>query len=77
MLWTIWLARNEAAFDKGRVIMRTLEELILARVNKWGKALMLMDFGDDPLWRVNPIGAVALHHFKVNKEFSVVAWEEL
>lgn len=40
----------------------TLFELIFLRVSKWGEVSKLINFGMDPLWRVNPRGAFNLHH---------------
>lgn len=46
-----------------------LELLITERVKKWGKAASILDFGDEPLWLSNPHGAIAVHLYKVNKEY--------
>ncbi|WOH03522.1 hypothetical protein DCAR_0622921 [Daucus carota subsp. sativus] len=63
-LWSIWLARNELIFNGTRLKKQQLIELIAVRINKWGNAAGLILFGDDPLWRVNPHGIIAVHHFK-------------
>lgn len=52
--WTIWLCRNELLFNNNRTRTETIELLIFTRVNIWGSAAKIMDFGNDPLWRVNP-----------------------
>lgn len=56
-------------FSNKRVNKESLQLLILARTNKWGKATGILDFGNDPLWRVNPYGAIALHNHRVSSNF--------
>lgn len=64
---TIWLARNEVIFSGNRMEKSSLVHLINFRVCKWGKASKLIDFGNDPLWLVNPHGAWALYNHSVSK----------
>ena len=68
-LWSIWLARNELIFKQVRIKKENLVELIYIRVSKWGRASNLLGYGDTPIWRINPQGAVALHSFKLSSEF--------
>lgn len=67
--WTIWLARNEAQFSNKRISREVLEFLILSRTDKWGKATGCMGFGCDPLWRVNPQGAIALYNHRISQDY--------
>lgn len=41
----------------------------MTRINKWGKAAKLVDFGANPLWHVNPQGAIATHQYTLNRNF--------
>ena len=68
-LWSIWLARNDLIFNKVRIKQSIFQELILIRINKWGSASNIMSFGHDPLWKVNPLGAINLHHHKMSTNF--------
>lgn len=68
-IWTIWTSRNEAVFEKKRVSRACFEELIFIRINEWGKAGNLMDFGSDPLWKIHPREAVAVHRYVNNMNF--------
>lgn len=68
-LWSIWLARNEALFNTKRVAKGMLEFLIMTRLEKWGKATKLMEFGNDPLWKVNPQGALALYSQSISRRY--------
>lgn len=68
-LWSLWLARNELVFSKVRVERHVLIELLHIRISKWGKASGLLEYGDTPLWKVHPQGAIALHTFKVGNNF--------
>lgn len=68
-LWSIWLARNECKFSGVRVSEKLLEFLLLERINKWGKAANILSFGNEPLWMSNPHGAIAVHLYKVRREY--------
>ena len=68
-LWSVWLARNELVFSKVKIKKKALAKLIQLRVSKWGKASGLLDFGETPLWKIHPQGAIALHNHKVSKSF--------
>lgn len=68
-IWTIWLSRNEAIFNKTKQSKATIGFLILTRFKKWGKAVKLIDFGEDPLWIVSPQGAITTHLHVLNKTF--------
>lgn len=46
-----------------------MEYLILTRMDKWGKATKAPPFGNDPLWRVNPLGAIALYTLKLWRKY--------
>lgn len=67
--WTIWLARNEKVFKGSSLDKATLEFLIFQRINKWGEASKLINFSDDSLWKVNPQGAIAIHHYTPSNSF--------
>lgn len=67
--WSIWLARNEWIFQQTRVDKRSLEFLIFARVNKWGQAMKLLNFSNDPLWRTNPQGAIATYYHSLSVNY--------
>lgn len=69
VLWTIWLARNDLIFGKHKIQEKCFVNIIHIRIDKWGSAAGLMDFGADPLWRVNPSGAVAIRHHKILNTF--------
>ncbi|KAK1373513.1 hypothetical protein POM88_029706 [Heracleum sosnowskyi] len=47
----------------------TLEFLIVIRIEKLGKASKILLFGSDPLWRVNPHGALVLHTHRISREY--------
>ena len=68
-LWTVWLARNEFCFRNSRLKEGTLQKLIFVRISKWGLASRQMTFGDDPLWKANPMGALNIHHHKASASF--------
>lgn len=68
-LWSIWLARNELVFKKKRIKKVELETIIMIRISKWGKAAAVMNFGEDPLWRINPWGALKIHHLAASNSF--------
>lgn len=68
-LWSIWLARNELVFSNIKISKATLVDLIFLRVSKWGKASGLIEFGDTPLWKIHPQGAIALHTFTLRSSF--------
>lgn len=68
-LWTIWLTRNELIFQSKRTSRAAMKEIIFIRSSKWGLASNLMNFGDDPLWKVNPIGAINIHHHTISMSF--------
>lgn len=68
-LWTIWLARNDNVFNKIRATKKTVIHLLNFRISQWGEAAKLLDFGNDPLWVVNPIGALSLRHFNSSRKF--------
>ncbi|KAL1801793.1 hypothetical protein ACET3Z_030440 [Daucus carota] len=53
-LWTIWLCRNEFQFNRKKLPQESIQDLIFARVNKWGHASGLIPFSGDPLWHANP-----------------------
>lgn len=53
--------RDEVLFNDIRVTKENIEFLILTRADKWGKTTNFMVFGNDPLWRTNPQGAIALY----------------
>lgn len=53
MIWSIWLARNEALFTLKKISKEYLEFLIMTRIEKWDKASKIMVFGNDPMWKVN------------------------
>lgn len=69
VLWSIWLARNELVFSNIRIKEACLIKLILLRIDKWGSASGLMTFGADPIWLINPQGAVALRYYKIMNSF--------
>lgn len=60
-LWSIWLARNEAIFQCNRILKANLENIIFIRVAKWDKASKVLNFYNDALWKLNPLGALTLH----------------
>lgn len=68
-LWSIWLAQNEALFSKSRVSKSDIEFIILTRTEQWGKATNIMNFGSDPLWKLNPHGALSLYYNQVSRNF--------
>ncbi|WOH12510.1 hypothetical protein DCAR_0832014 [Daucus carota subsp. sativus] len=63
-LWSIWLARNDFVFNKSKINEKELTRLIFIRISKWGSASKIMPFGSDPLWNINPVGAINVHHFR-------------
>ena len=69
-LWSIWVARDDQIFNKIKIKEKKIQELIFIRVAKWGSASNIMSFGQGPLWRVNPIGALNVHHRKDMNLFS-------
>lgn len=42
-----------------------IELLILTEVDEWGKATEIVDSENDPLWKVNPHGTLALYNHRV------------
>lgn len=62
-LWTVWLARNEWVFNKKSMKQETLKQLILYRVASWGEAANILNCGHDPLWKINPVGALSVRHY--------------
>lgn len=68
-LWTIWLCRNECIFNQKRTRRKIIETLIFTRMNKWGLATQILDFGNEPLWRVNPHGAINIHFHLMGLSF--------
>ncbi|WOH00218.1 hypothetical protein DCAR_0519576 [Daucus carota subsp. sativus] len=68
-LWSIWLARNEFVFSNTRLKADTLQELIFVRIAKWGMASGVLSFAYDPTWRINPIGAISLHHHQLRHAY--------
>lgn len=60
--WSIWLTRNDRLFVTKKSDPKVLHELIRVIVNKWGEATKLISFRMDPMWRVNPRGAIKLHN---------------
>ena len=69
VLWSIWLARNELVFNNKRISESCFIKLINLRVNKWGSVSGFLTFGADPLWSVNPQGAIALRHHNILRSF--------
>lgn len=69
-VWSIWLARNDAIFSNKRVYKDSLQFLICTHIEKWGKETNLLNFGNDPLWKVNhPHWALAfLESYRCNKQ---------
>lgn len=67
--WSIWLSRNEVLFTSKRLKSEELEFLIRSRVEKWGKATKILSFGNDPLWKLNPHGAIALYSHKISEDY--------
>ncbi|KAK1401501.1 hypothetical protein POM88_001106 [Heracleum sosnowskyi] len=67
--WSILLARNEALFQNRRLGRELLEFVILTRIDKWGKASGVIKFGNDPFWKVNPHGAIALYTHKISRDY--------
>lgn len=61
-LWTIWLARNDYVFNHVRIKQHVMQKLIKLRISKWGLASKLIPFSHFPLWNVNPVGAIIIHH---------------
>lgn len=43
--------------------------LIMTRIEKWGKASKILEFGNDPLWKINPHEAIALHSHLIMKDY--------
>ncbi|XP_017245293.1 uncharacterized protein LOC108216944 [Daucus carota subsp. sativus] len=69
VFWSIWLARNELVFSGTKIRKQQFLDLIFLRINKWGSVVRLIDFENDPLWKVNPQGAISVHHYKISREF--------
>lgn len=67
--WSIWLARNEALFSNKKMSRQALEFLIFERITNWGKVSGVLSFASDPLWKVNPLGAIALISHKISSNF--------
>ena len=68
-LWTIWLCRNEFQFNRKKLPQESIQDLIFARVNKWGHASGLIPFSGDPLWHANPDGMIAIFWYKNSLDF--------
>lgn len=64
VVWSIWLARNDFVFNKVKIKERDLQKLIFIQIAKWGEASKIMTYGMDPLWNINPVGAINVHHNK-------------
>lgn len=47
----------------------TLEHLIFTRINKWGQASDLINFSDDPIWKLNPQGAIAVYFHSLGAKY--------
>lgn len=56
-------------FNGTRMSSKSLANLIIARINKWGSSSKIISFGNDTLWHVNPQGAIALYFYRVNKDY--------
>lgn len=56
-------------FQHAKITKSSLEQILFMRISKWGKASGVMNFGFDPLWQVNPQGAIAVHQHSLNKNF--------
>ena len=74
-LWSIWLARNDLVFNQIRLKKETLQDLIFLRVSKWGKAIKVIFFDSLPLWRVNPVGTLHVHHYLDKSKFWLIRRE--
>lgn len=74
-LWTIWLAQNDFIFNKVRITEAAVRELIFFRVSKWGSASQVILFTHIPLWRVNPVGAINVHHHQAISNFWKIRFE--
>lgn len=53
-------------FNKKRIHTHHFELLIFIRVNKWGLASNILEFGNEPLWKLNPYRAINVHYHKLN-----------
>lgn len=56
-----------SCFNNIKITKLSLEQILITRISKWGKASGVMNFGNDPLWHVNPHEAIAIHQHLVNK----------
>ena len=66
---SIWLCRNEFQFHRKKLPQETIQDLIFARVNKWGHASVLIPFSGDPLLHTNPDGMIAIFWYKNSLDF--------
>lgn len=62
-LWSIWLGRNDSIFNKAKTSNKILQTLIFHRVAKWGGVAKLVKFTHIPLWQINPVGTIHVHHY--------------
>lgn len=46
-----------------------MQQLIMIRIWKWGEAAKIVDIGNSPLWKTNPVGALTLQHFQISGNF--------
>ena len=69
VMWSIWLARNEWVFRNKKISKLCLQQIILARINKWGAVEDLIPFSKDPLWLSNPLGAIKVYFHRLNSSF--------
>ena len=69
MLWTIWLCRNEFQFNRKKLSQESIQDLIFARVNKWGHTSGLIPFSGDPLWHAKSDSMIAIFWYKNSLDF--------
>lgn len=62
-LWSVWLARNDLIFNNVKISKLGLQDLIFFRIEKWGLASKTILFAQFPLWKVNPLGLIHVHHY--------------
>ncbi|KAL1831571.1 hypothetical protein ACET3Z_001222 [Daucus carota] len=68
-LWNTWLAQNDALFSQTWQSHENIEELIRARVTALGKVFKSICFGNDPMWRINPLGAIKVYYSKLSCDY--------
>ncbi|KAL1807646.1 hypothetical protein ACET3Z_024636 [Daucus carota] len=68
-LWSLWLARNETVFSKTNQSEEGLKGLIMFRVTQWGKVSNILCFGNEPLWKANPKGAVRVYYNRLSNDY--------